>query len=74
MSHPLPAIASVGSSGDIDLEAAPRRRAPEPRHTSYIRFRTAALWSRRVTFAVGEVDCWTPGVIRSGPPSRSRAA
>jgi hypothetical protein len=31
-------------------------------------------WSRRFTFAASELDCSTPGEIRSGPPSGTRAA
>jgi hypothetical protein len=31
-------------------------------------------WSRRFTFAAAELDCSTPGEIRSGPPSGTRAA
>ena len=32
------------------------------------------VWSRRVTFAAADLDCSTPGEIRSGPPSGTRAA
>jgi hypothetical protein len=37
-------------------------------------FGRSHLWSRRIVFDTGNLDCSTPGEIRSGPPPGSQAA
>jgi len=56
----------VGRLQGIEVDPADRRLVSV--------FGRAHWWSRRFTFAASELDCSTPGVIRSGPPSGSRAA
>jgi hypothetical protein len=56
----------VGRLSGIEVGAADRRIVSV--------FGRPHWWSRRFTFAAEQLDCSTPGEIRSGPPSGTRVA
>jgi hypothetical protein len=56
----------VGRLSGVEVEQSDRRIVSV--------FGRPHWWSRRFTFAAAELDCSTPGEIRSGAPSGSRVA